>query len=241
MKDSRAEALGLYGNITRRDFINGVAASAAATALPMGVLLAQPAYAPEQSADYYPPGLTGLRNDESIFASAHGKAWSGQSWNNPENLGEHYDLVVVGAGASGLAAAWHYRQLHGADSRILILDNHDDFGGHARRNEFQADGRTFLHPGGSVRLATERVDADMAKFLRQLGIDVEAHRQNQAADARNRSLDLRSGIYFSKKDFGADKTIVGDFLPLNRLDAEGNYELLKHVDEIRWKQQISSL
>ena len=237
MRNSKAEGLGLYRSITRRDFINGVAAGAAATILPAGGTLAQPIYAPEKSVDYYPPGITGLRNDASIFGSAHGAAWAGQSWNNPEMLTEEYDLVVVGAGASGLAAAWHYQQLNGADSRILILDNHDDFGGHARRNEFQADGRTILHPGGSVRLATERVNPEMAEFLERLGIDVAANRQNQAADARNRSLDLRSGIYFSERDFGTDKTIIGDFLPLNRLDSEGNYELIKHIDEMPLAQE----
>ena len=53
-----------------------------------------------------------------------------------EALEEHYDLVVVGAGMSGLAAAYYYRQQVGPNARILILDNHDDFGGHAKRNEF---------------------------------------------------------------------------------------------------------
>ena len=48
---------------------------------------------------------------------------------------EAYDLIVVGGGISGLAAAYFFRK-QAAKSRILILDNHDDFGGHARRNEF---------------------------------------------------------------------------------------------------------
>ena len=49
--------------------------------------------------------------------------------------GEEFDLVVVGGGISGLAAAYFYRQAR-PNARILILDNHDDFGGHAKRNEF---------------------------------------------------------------------------------------------------------
>ena len=52
-------------------------------------------------------------------------------------LDEDYDLVVVGAGLSGLAAAHFYREQRPA-ARILLLDNHDDFGGHAKRNEFNS-------------------------------------------------------------------------------------------------------
>ncbi len=53
-----------------------------------------------------------------------------------------YDLVVVGGGASGLSAAYFYRKEH-PDARILILDIHDDFGGHAKRNEPRAAGRYY--------------------------------------------------------------------------------------------------
>jgi len=229
---NKTDSLGLHRDITRRDFINGVLVGSAALALPFSELLAESEYTPEKVPGYYPPGLTGLRNDATIFSAAHGKAWSGISWNNPEVLDEEYDVVVVGAGASGLAAAIRYQQIHGKKSRILILDNHDDFGGHARRNEFEVDGRTYLHPGGSVRLATERINPTTAKFLKNLGIDVEGHREAQAADPRNRAYDLDSAVYFSKKQFGEDKTIVGDILPYNRLDAEGNYELLKHIDDM---------
>src|SRR5262249_61300692 len=61
---------------------------------------------------------------------------------------ERYDLVVVGAGISGLAAAAFYRRAAGPSARILVLDNHDDFGGHAKRNEFALDGRLVIGYGG---------------------------------------------------------------------------------------------
>jgi spermidine dehydrogenase len=60
----------------------------------------------------------------------------------PVETGEEYDLVVVGGGISGLAAAYFYRKQAGPSARILILDNHDDFGGHAKRNEFHLGGRS---------------------------------------------------------------------------------------------------
>jgi spermidine dehydrogenase len=64
---------------------------------------------------------------------------------NPVDTGEYYDLIVVGAGISGLAAAYFYRATAGPDLRILLLDNHDDFGGHAKRNEFDFNGNIQLH------------------------------------------------------------------------------------------------
>ncbi len=71
---------------------------------------------------------------------------------------ESYDLVVVGGGISGLAAAWFYRHAAGPDARILILDNHDDFGGHAKRNEFWLDGRLILGYGGSESLQSPQAN-----------------------------------------------------------------------------------
>ena len=52
-------------------------------------------------------------------------------------------LVIVGAGISGLSAAHFYREKHPA-ARIIIVDNHEDFGGHANRNEFEVEGRALI-------------------------------------------------------------------------------------------------
>src|SRR5215472_1765303 len=137
--------------ITRRDFLNGVAVSVAglwAGACDWG---ATPAEA-QNTAGYYPPALTGLRGShEGSYAIAHslrdGTFW--KTAGRPIDSGELYDLVVVGAGISGLAAAHYYRARAGNAARILILDNHDDFGGHAKRNEFHAGGRLLLANGGT--------------------------------------------------------------------------------------------
>ena len=87
------------------------------------------------------------------------------------NVRQHYDLVVVGAGQSGLAAAWYYRKKMGADVKILLLDNHDDFGGHAKRNEFNQGGNMVLGLGGAQNIGMSAYSAEAVELLQDIGID----------------------------------------------------------------------
>src|SRR6478672_6419319 len=128
------ESLGMNRSITRRDFLNGVAVGAGMLAIPdWAAEKAADEYGPEKSTGYYPPALTGMRgNHDGTYTYAHALR-DGESWDSngaPAKTGEAYDLVVVGGGISGLSAAYFYRKRAGAKARILILDNHDDFGGH---------------------------------------------------------------------------------------------------------------
>ena len=121
----------------------------------------------------YPPSRTGLRGSHpGSFDVAH-EIRDGRRFDVGDlPVEESYDLVVVGAGISGLASAWFFRQRH-PDASILLLDNHDDFGGHAKRNEFTVDGRFLLGYGGSEALQSpEALYGPEAKgMLRALGID----------------------------------------------------------------------
>ena len=132
-------------SITRRDFLNGVALTIAAGLTPAAQIVAQPSR--------YPPALAGLRGQhEGSFEIAHALARDGRKFPiGSLAVEETYDLVVVGGGLSGLAAAWFYRRAN-PSARILILENHDDFGGHAKRNEFTLDGRRVIGYGGSQSL-----------------------------------------------------------------------------------------
>jgi spermidine dehydrogenase len=109
---------------------------------------------------------------EGSYEVAHELAWRGNKPERYEALNEHYDLIVVGAGMSGLAAARYYQQKMGDDARILILDNHDDFGGHAKRNEFHQDGRMMLSLGGAQNIEALNNYSDAARGLMEdIGID----------------------------------------------------------------------
>jgi len=131
---------------------------------------------------YYPPTLTGMRGSHAgSFEVAHALAWQGQKPDAYESLDEHYDLVVVGAGMSGLAAAWYYLKKAGPEARVLVLDNHDDFGGHAKRNEFHYKGRMLLSLGGAQNLDSPSNYGDVAgSLLIDLGIDEAAIAQMAA-------------------------------------------------------------
>ena len=166
--------------ITRRDLLNGMAIGA------VGAMLPAYAGAPKVRLDssmrpggpstYYPPTLTGMRGSHAgSFEVAHALAWQGQKPDAYESLDEHYDLVVVGAGMSGLAAAWYYLKKAGPEARVLVLDNHDDFGGHAKRNEFHHKDRMILSLGGAQNLDSPSNYGDVAgSLLIDLGIDEAA-------------------------------------------------------------------
>ncbi|VUX54910.1 conserved exported protein of unknown function [uncultured Woeseiaceae bacterium] len=167
--------------ITRRDFLNGIAIGTGASLLAPAELFAQAGTtAPGESFDYYPPTLTGMRgNHPGSFEVSHALAWNGEKPAEYRKLDEHYDLVIVGAGVSGLATAWFYRKKMGPDAKILLLDNHDDFGGHAKRNEFHQDGRMLLGIGGSVNLESPGDYSEVARgLLDDLGIDLDAMKSN---------------------------------------------------------------
>ncbi|MDH5304061.1 MAG: NAD(P)-binding protein, partial [Gammaproteobacteria bacterium] len=191
-------------NISRRDFLNGVALSVAAgTALsPLEILAAA-------NSRYYPPALTGLRGSHpGSFEVAHAAANMGARYARPGQLTDSiYDLVVIGGGISGLAAAKLFRDQAGAGSSILVLDNHDDFGGHAKRNEFDLDGRTLLCHGGSQSLESPGLySAQSKKLLQDLGIEPRRFYDYFDQDFFGRQ-GLRPAIYFPAKDYGRDLTL----------------------------------
>src|SRR5438067_1898650 len=181
MGDSKDKELGMRRDITRRDFLNGIAITSGLAMLPPHLLAAlQNDLDPEKSPNYYPPSLTGLRGSHiGSFEVAHslrdGDFW--QKAGTPIDTGEKFDLIVVGGGISGLSAAYFFRKSN-PNARILILENHDDFGGHAKRNEF-----TVVDPRLSSDQKKDRLARiSYAKFLTDIAhIDQEIVKLYQAA------------------------------------------------------------
>ena len=195
----------LKRRFSRRDFLNGCAVGAAGLHLTPTEALAEgliPGHA--LGPEYYPPALTGMRGSiAGTFEIAHALARSGQTFSMPEvQTDSTYDLVVVGGGISGLAAAKLFRDRFGNSARILIIDNHDDFGGHARRNEITVDDKTLIGYGGSQAIDTPSAYSKVAsQLLRDVGIYVERFNQyfdQEFFDSRN----MGQGIYFDAQTYG---------------------------------------
>ena len=202
--------------ITRRDFLDGVAISIGSAAL-LGSKTALAAAVEAASSDtgnYYPPTLTGIRGShEGAYEASHALAWRGEKPSSYTDLEEEYDLIVVGAGISGLAAALFYQQKAGKDARILILDNHDDFGGHAKRNEFHSQGQMLLGPGGSGNFQDSHLYSQQSKeLIGDLGFDLNKVRDAMAPGWGMADAQVDVGLYTDKKHFGEDKIINGPWM-----------------------------
>lgn len=203
---------GYRRGITRRDFLNG-------TQIGLGAALTGSLASPWTEAfgstspdwrlpdGYYPPAATGMRGShpgswETMHARVAGSTWQGR------DIGEHYDLIVVGAGISGLTAAHLYRKAH-PESRVLVLDNHDDFGGHAKRNEFQVGGQTRIAYGGTESIDTPSAYADVSiNLLEEIGIRTERFYEYYDQSLYEK-LGLGYAIAFDEENFGQRKLVRG--------------------------------
>jgi len=207
------DRLGMDRNITRRDFLNGCALTIGAS-LTAGrpewlKLMAAAEDDPEKDPGYYPPAKTGMRGShDGSWEVAHAMR-DGETWPDAVANSESYDLIVVGGGISGLASAYFFRQIAGANSKILVLDNHDDFGGHAKRNEFQTGQRLLIGYGGTQSLeAPHHYSKEAFGLLQQIGIDVD--RFHKYFDQNlYKGMKLKRATFFDKETFGVDRLLSG--------------------------------
>ncbi len=211
--DKHDRELGMGRAITRRDFIDGVAVAIGGTLIRPTAGAAAPLGAPQAPGGdpgaTYPPMRYGMRGAHpGSFESAHADR-DGREWANPQDTGETYDLIVVGGGLSGLAAAYYFRKATDAAGKVLVLDNHDDFGGHAKRNEFTLNGQTRLVTGGTgymVRPGTFPLHS--REMMKEVGVDLHdpTHKTDRSI---YRSLGLEPSVFFDKESYGEDRLVVG--------------------------------
>lgn len=223
-------------NINRRDFLGGVALTSAAGAMisPMELFAGQSSESPNP---YYPPSLTGLRGSHAgSFEVAHSVSWEGKDWGRPKDQTDDiYDMVIVGGGISGLSAAFLYQQKMGGGKKILILDNHDDFGGHAKRNEFDVDGKLLIGYGGSQTIQNPgQYSPEAKKLLKDITIETDRFYDYFNMDHYS-EWNMSSGLYFQASDYGKDKFVkdpfISSFAPSD--DYEGVAGLNKRIERIR--------
>lgn len=195
------KALGMDRKIRRRDFINGAATGIAGAVLPRTAAA---------RGDAYPPAQTGSGgSNPGAFGVAHELAWTGRKDWGPvrqTDAGVLYDLVVVGAGISGLASARLYLLEH-PRAKVLVLDNHRDFGGHAVRNEFRTGGKMLLGYGGAQALEEPaHYSVTSKRLLAELGVDPDRFETAYDRDFFRRH-GLAGATFFAAERFGTDRLV----------------------------------
>ena len=215
MRKPSDKKLGMQRAITRRDFVQG-AAVAAGAALQTGALglpniatastSVGAAVQGTMAADY-PPTKTGMRGSHpGAYEIAHALARDGAKFPEPKATEEHYDLIVVGAGISGLAAAHYYQKRFGHNSKILLLENHDDFGGHAKRNEFHQSGEMVLSLGGTHNLEWWSFSKTVNAFMQEHGVDCKGMRK-QMEFAYGRDAPNSPAMWFDETTYGVNRLV----------------------------------
>lgn len=226
-------ALGMNRRIARRDFLNGVAYGAAALAaqasLPWGRAAAATNAAPIQSSL--------LGQSEASNAVMHAIRDGTYTPPKAAPTGEIYDLVVVGAGISGLAAAHEFRRLQ-PKARILLIDPLADVGGHAQRNTFKVGGRTVIGYGGSQSLQSPSYFSPAVKeMLHSVSIEPKKFEGYYDGDWASRRQ-LEPGTYFDKAVFGRSATVrrvgkAASWVPQTPLNAKARRDLTELIDAPR--------
>jgi spermidine dehydrogenase len=175
--------LGMNARICRRDFLNSTLLASGSVLLnsltPLELLGQQPSWGGYTGEGDY-AGANG--NTEEVMLAAHAVrdgVFDSASASEIET-GEAFDLVVVGGGISGLAAALYFKDQASPKQTCLVLENYPVFGGQARRNEFMVDGHRLMAPQGS-NMCGKPGHGPLADFYTRIGVDTAEFKYQQWA------------------------------------------------------------
>lgn len=244
----------------RRDFLNQTLLGAGAALLRMPA----PAYA---AADTY-TGYAGVGD----YARSNGDPWrvveaghklrDGKYNHLPvHDTGEQFDLIVLGAGLSGLSGAYYYHKATGGSRRVLMLENHAMFGGHCKQNEFVVSGARLIGPQASNDFGVPRQGSgnQMDELFTELKIpreyqwakfegDLRIPRDNYSHMDGINDTQVDVGYYFNGKwlkNIFADQLAGAPFPDAIKRDlwkwrttTGGSEQVQRHLDTITYKQYL---
>ena len=196
-------------SITRRDFLNGSLLGAGALLLELPAPLRLFA---QSRPDY---GFSGIGD----YASSNGntaavidafKAIEKGSYTPPfpnaVNTNETYDLIIVGGGLSGLGAAYEFNKSSSGKAKCLVLENHQIFGGAAKRNEFMVQGERLIGPQASNAFGViDRPGIPGYDIYSELGIPTEFEYAEMPSELKPLDLDATNfgyRLWFDSKNIG---------------------------------------
>ena len=186
--------------ISRRDFLNGALLAGA------GLLLRgkAPTLSPADAFDGY-GGIGDYRhaNGNTWEVLSDGHALRDGAFQrriaSASDTGELYDLVAVGGGLSGLAAAIFFQKYKGG--RALVIDNHPIFGGEAKRNEFLVDGQRLVAHQGSAIFLVPKKGGYTDRFYEMIGVDRSSFNY-QTWHGPSPEMALSHSPYETPRDYG---------------------------------------